>query len=69
MNTAETLTQGMRCLTKGLGIVEAERFISLVLREQADYTTWRQQYFDSMSDTETENDISEFARKHPKAFE
>jgi len=69
MNTAETLTRGMRCLTQGLGIVEAERFISLVFREQADYTAWRQQYFDSMSDTEIEKDISEFARKHPKAFE
>lgn len=67
-STAETLTQGMKCLTDGLGIVETERFISIVLREQTDYTKWRQQYFDSMSDDEIENEITSFAQKHPDAF-
>ena len=68
-NTAETLTQGMKCLTEGLGIVEAERFISTILREQTDYTKWRQQYFDDMSDDEIEEDIANFTQKHPKSFE
>ena len=67
-NTDETLTQGMKCLTDGLGIVGTERFISIVLREQTDYTKWRQQYFDDMNDDEIENDIANFAQKHPKAF-
>ena len=68
-NTAETLTQGMRCLTEGLGVLETERFISIVLREQTDYTEWRQQYFDSLRDDEIENDMIRFAREHPKSFE
>ena len=68
-NTAETLTQGMKCLTEGLGIVETERFISIVLREQTDYTKWRQQYYDGMTDDEVEEDITSFAQNHPKAFE
>jgi hypothetical protein len=33
--------QGMRALIKALGEVEAERFVSLVQREQFDYTQWR----------------------------
>ena len=68
-NTAETLTQGMKCLTEGLGIVETERFISIILREQTDYTRWRQQYYDAMSDDEIEREITGFTQNHPKAFE
>ncbi|MBQ9512404.1 MAG: hypothetical protein IJR58_04355 [Lachnospiraceae bacterium] len=67
-NTAETLTRGMKCLTDGLGIVETERFISIVLREQADYTKWRQQYYDDLSDDEIEYDITNFTQNHPKSF-
>lgn len=63
------MTQGMKCLTKGLGIVEAERFISAILREQTDYTKWRQQYFGDMSDEEIEEDIANFTPKHSKSFE
>ncbi len=68
-STAETLTNGMQCLTKGLGIVEAERFISIVLREQTDYTKWRHQFFGNMSDNEIEADIDDFVKSHPNAFE
>ena len=38
----EVKTQGMRALVHALGEVEAERFVSLVQREQFDYTVWRQ---------------------------
>lgn len=37
----EIKLQGMNLLTQGLGIVEAERFISLIQREPFDYTRWR----------------------------
>ena len=40
-NSAVLLNKGMRCLTSELGLVEAERFISLLLREPFDYTEWR----------------------------
>jgi len=36
---------GMRVLSETLGVVEAERFITVILREQFDYTKWRQDLF------------------------
>ena len=35
---------GFEILTRYLGLVEAERFITLVQREKFDYTQWRQTY-------------------------
>ena len=37
----EVRLQGLRALIEALGTVEAERFISLMLREPFDYTTWQ----------------------------
>ena len=34
-------SEGMSVLLNGLGRVDAERFISLILREPFDYTSWR----------------------------
>ena len=34
-------TDGMKLLLSGLGKVDAERFVSLIIREPFDYTTWR----------------------------
>ena len=34
---------GLRALVDALGPVEAERFITLMLREPFDYTNWRSQ--------------------------
>jgi hypothetical protein len=39
---------GMRILTENLGMVEAERFITLILREPFDYTKWRESLFDGI---------------------
>ena len=33
--------KGMDILSESLGLVDAERFISLILREPFDYTEWR----------------------------
>lgn len=33
--------EGMKVLTEHLGLVKAERFISLLLRESFDYTKWQ----------------------------
>jgi hypothetical protein len=41
--------EGMRVLINKLGNVEAERFISLILREPFDYTEWQRGLFDHMS--------------------
>lgn len=48
-NDVELLSEGMESLIDALGIVEAERFISLVTRERFDYTEWQKEAFADMS--------------------
>lgn len=45
----EIRTDGLKALTESLGQVEAERFVSLLLREPFDYTQWQQTLFDGRS--------------------
>jgi len=39
----EIRIHGLRALVEALGTVEAERFITLILREPFDYTQWQKQ--------------------------
>ena len=41
--------EGMKVLIDNLGCVEAERFISLIIREPFDYTEWQRCLFNDMS--------------------
>ncbi|MCL2067386.1 MAG: hypothetical protein FWG99_07980 [Treponema sp.] len=41
--------EGMRVLLDNLGRVEAERFISLIIREPFDYTEWQKGLFNDIS--------------------
>lgn len=41
--------KGMETLTKALGIVDSERFISLILREPFDYTEWQRDLYKDVS--------------------
>lgn len=41
MNNAVILSKAMACLMESLGLVEAERFITLIQTEAFDYTEWR----------------------------
>lgn len=44
MNTdAEVRTRGLRALVDALGPVDAELFITLMLRDPFDYTNWQRQ--------------------------
>jgi len=47
--------EGMKVLINHLGRVEAERFISLVIREPFDYTEWQRDLFNDMSVKELSN--------------
>jgi hypothetical protein len=42
---AEIRADGFKVLADSLGEVEAERFVSLILREPFDYTLWQQSLF------------------------
>ena len=48
-NTIELLNKGMECLKDNLGVVDAEMFISIIIREKFDYTSWQREYFDAMA--------------------
>ena len=51
----EIRVQGLRALVEVLGIVEAEKFISLILREPFDYTKWQQNLWPDRNVTEISN--------------
>ena len=60
MKTETELRQdGLRALLDALGPVEAERFITLILREPFDYTNWQKQLWADM----TVDEISSAAMK------
>jgi hypothetical protein len=47
--------EGMKVLINNLGRVDAERFISLIIREPFDYTEWQRDLFNDMSVKELSN--------------
>ncbi|MCL1946619.1 MAG: hypothetical protein FWF51_09350 [Chitinivibrionia bacterium] len=55
-------SEGMRILAQNLGIVDCERFITIILREPFDYTKWRQDLFAD----ETLDDFLDNAMKYRK---
>ncbi len=58
----EIKTLGLEALIAKLGVVEAERFISLINREPFDYTKWQQKLWNDKSIEE----ISTMAMKNRK---
>ena len=40
----ELRVKGLQILTTSLGPIEAERFITLIMREPFDYTEWQNNY-------------------------
>ena len=54
--------EGIRVLTQKLGKVEAERFISLIIREPFDYTEWQKDLFDDMSVEELSKKAMDFVK-------
>ena len=41
--------EGLDALVKQLGMIDAERFISLILRERFDYTEWQRHLWENDS--------------------
>jgi hypothetical protein len=60
---AEIKTLGFEVLTRHLGLVDAERFVTLIQREKFDYTTWRQRLFADMSGEEISRRAMEFHKQ------
>jgi len=55
----ELRIKGFRVLFEALGEIEAERFISLIMREPFDYTKWQR----SLLEDRTVHDISRLAMR------
>ena len=64
-STVEILNRGMKCLTEQMGIVEAEHFVSTIIREKFDYTKWQREYFDAKTPEEISNEACQFEELHP----
>ena len=58
----EIRIKGMEALSEAIGLVEAERFISLIQREPFDYTKWRQNLFEGLS-------VEEISTQAMKSFQ
>ena len=65
-NSAVLLDKGMKCLTSGLGLVEAEQFVYLLLSEPFDYTEWRKDnLFTGMSVDEISRAAEKYCKENP----
>ena len=56
-------TEGMKLLLEGLGKVDAERFISIIIKEPFDYTKWQRDLFTGMSVRELSNNAMNFVKE------
>jgi len=56
---AEIKVLGFETLSRYLGLVEAERFITLIQRDKFDYTRWRQNLFADLSGKEISSQAME----------
>jgi len=54
---------GMKILKEKLGLMEAERFVTLILREPFDYTKWRQGFVEKFENMSIE-DVSKLAMQN-----
>ena len=64
-NRDDIMNRGMQCLTDAMGVVDAEQFISIKIRERFDYTKWQRQYFDAMQPNEFHEKTLVYAKTHP----
>ena len=55
----------MNSLVNSLGIVDAERFISGIMRDRGDYTTLRRQLFDDLSLEDVFKNAEGYMAEHP----
>ena len=55
--------KGLDVLSNALGLVDAERFIALILREPFDYTEWQQNLYKEISLDEFYRNVKNFKDK------
>jgi len=63
MTNTVLISTGMKILIEKLGNVNAEKFISLIIRETFDYTKWQRDLFEGMSIEEISNEAMKLYNK------
>jgi len=63
MNETLLKQSAMKCLIDNFGNVEAERFISLMIKEPFDYTKWQEDLYEDMSVEELSEKATAFREK------
>ena len=61
----EIMNRGINCLIRQMGVVETEKFISIINREKFDYTKWQQNLFDDMTLEELNEAAAAFSKENP----
>jgi len=56
---------GTQVLMENLGLVEAERFITIIQKESFDYTQWQENLFENMSLEEISQKAAEYRASNP----
>jgi len=56
----------MECLIDNLGEVDAERFITQIIREPFDYTKWQKNLFPGMSVEEVFKEATDYCHENPR---
>ncbi|MBI3038639.1 hypothetical protein HYY75_06270 [bacterium] len=62
----EVKIEGAEALIKALGVLDAERFVSLLLREPFDYTSWQRTLWQDKSVEEISREAMKFRKKSGK---
>ena len=66
INNAVLINKGIKCLTDGLGPLEAEQFIYVMLSQPFDYTEWRKSHlFNGMSVVEISDAADACCKENP----
>jgi hypothetical protein len=63
LTDTEIKIKGFKELTESLGLVEAERFISLTMREPFDYTKWQRSLWQDKTVADTSSPAMNFRRE------
>ena len=66
MSDTLVMEKGMRSLVESLGEVDAERFITRLIREPFDYTKWQRDLFDGMTIEEISAEAVRYCKDNPR---
>ena len=62
MNDTVLSQNAIKCLIDNFGIVQTERFISLIIKEPFDYTEWQRDLYSDMTADEFFNAVSKWKK-------